>query len=114
MRFGLRGDGPTRFLKMFHGDRMKFRRLFVVLNVVVLVTTVGGMLRAQTVPQISPPAGVQRITSVEGTTEYRLANGLRVLLSPDLSSAKVTVNITYLVGSRHESYGETGMARVFL
>ena len=58
------------------------------------------------------PAGVSQGPSVEGITEYRLANGLRVLLYPDLSKPTVTVNVTYLVGSRMESYGETGMAHL--
>lgn len=59
------------------------------------------------------PAGVEKVASVEGITEYRLnSNGLRVLLFPDKSKQTVTVNITYLVGSRHESYGETGMAHL--
>jgi zinc protease len=58
------------------------------------------------------PPGVTRVTSVEGVTEYRLANGLRVLLIPDRSIDTMTVNITYLVGSRHEGYGETGMAHL--
>src|SRR5213079_2857094 len=58
-------------------------------------------------------AQVEKITSVEGITEYRLQNnGLRVLLFPDLSKPTITVNITYLVGSRHENYGETGMAHL--
>ncbi|MBV9745715.1 MAG: insulinase family protein, partial [Acidobacteriia bacterium] len=39
-------------------------------------------------------------------------NGLRVLLFPDNSKPKVTVNMTYLVGSRLEGYGETGMAHL--
>lgn len=60
----------------------------------------------------SLPAGVTRVTSVEGITEYRLANGLQVLLFPDASKPTITVNITYLVGSRHENYGETGMAHL--
>ncbi|HEX8441051.1 pitrilysin family protein [Archangium sp.] len=51
-------------------------------------------------------------TSVEGITEYRLANGLRVLLFPDPTKPTVTVNVTYFVGSRHEGYGETGMAHL--
>jgi zinc protease len=50
--------------------------------------------------------------TVEGITEYRLANGLRVLLFPDPSKPTITVNITYLVGSRNEGYGETGMAHL--
>src|SRR5437762_1553630 len=58
------------------------------------------------------PAGVARVTSVEGVTEYRLPNGLKILLIPDRSIDTVTVNVTYLVGSRHEGYGETGMAHL--
>jgi len=58
------------------------------------------------------PAGVARVTSVEGVTEYRLANGLKILLIPDRSIDTVTVNVTYLVGSRYEGYGETGMAHL--
>lgn len=54
----------------------------------------------------------EKITTVEGITEYRLPNGLKVLLFPDASRPTVTVNITYLVGSRHEGYGETGMAHL--
>ncbi len=60
----------------------------------------------------SLPAGVKKITSVEGITEYALPNGLHVLLFPDPSKPKITVNITYLVGSRMEGYGETGMAHL--
>jgi zinc protease len=58
------------------------------------------------------PNGVQKVTAAEGITEYSYPNGLHVLLFPDLSKPKVTVNITYLVGSRHEGYGETGMAHL--
>src|SRR5438552_2350116 len=58
------------------------------------------------------PKGIERVTSVEGITEYRLANGLRVLLFPDPSKQTVTVNMTYLVGSAVEEYGETGMAHL--
>lgn len=62
--------------------------------------------------QTALPKGVTRITSVEGITEYALENGMRVLLFPDSSQQSITVNITYLVGSRHEGYGETGMAHL--
>lgn len=54
----------------------------------------------------------KQVTSVEGITEYQLENGLKVLLFPDPSKQTITVNITYLVGSRHEGYGETGMAHL--
>jgi zinc protease len=61
-----------------------------------------------------PIAGQEttRITEVEGITEYRLDNGLRFLLFPDASKPTATVNVTYFVGSRHEAYGETGMAHL--
>ena len=58
------------------------------------------------------PAGVTQGSSVEGITEYGLANGLRVLFAPDSSKPTTTVNTTYLVGSRNENYGETGMAHL--
>ncbi len=54
----------------------------------------------------------RKVASVEGITEYHLENGLRVLLFPDPTRPKVTVNLTVLVGSRHEGYGETGMAHL--
>ena len=53
-----------------------------------------------------------KVTSVEGITEYRLPNGLRVLIFPDASKPTITVNMTYLVGSRHEGAGEGGMAHL--
>lgn len=64
-------------------------------------------LAAQTLPN-----GVQKVTSIEGITEYAFPNGLHVLLYPDNSQPKITVNVTYRVGSRNEGYGETGMAHL--
>ncbi|MFN8548021.1 MAG: pitrilysin family protein [Candidatus Eisenbacteria bacterium] len=58
------------------------------------------------------PAGVTAGATVEGISEFRLDNGLRVILFPDPSKESITVNATYLVGSRHENYGETGMAHL--
>lgn len=54
----------------------------------------------------------QLVTQVEGIKEYKLQNGLRILLLPDNSQNNVVVNIVYLVGSRHEGYGESGMAHL--
>jgi zinc protease len=58
------------------------------------------------------PSGVTQGPSVEGITEYRLANGLTVLFFPDASKPTTTVNVTYRVGSAYENYGETGMAHL--
>jgi zinc protease len=57
-------------------------------------------------------AKATKVRMVEGITEYHLDNGLQVLLFPDDSQSTVTVNITYMVGSRLEGYGETGMAHL--
>lgn len=60
----------------------------------------------------APAATLQKVRSVEGIDEYRLPNGLQVLLAPDDAKPTTTVNLTYRVGSRHENYGETGMAHL--
>ncbi len=76
----------------------------------------GWLLAALAAPLIIAAAawakGPEKVTSVEGITEYKLDNGLRILLFPDATRPKVTVNLTVLVGSRHEGYGETGMAHL--
>ena len=63
-------------------------------------------------PAQALPNGVQKVTSVEGITEYSLTNGLHFLVFPDPSKPTITVNITYLVGSRQEGSGEGGMAHL--
>ncbi|HBE89418.1 MAG TPA: insulinase family protein [Elusimicrobia bacterium] len=75
------------------------------------------LLSAVLIPQaamasIKLPSGVTKGASVEGIDEYFLPNGLKVLLFPDPTKPTVTVNVTYKVGSRHENYGETGMAHL--
>ncbi len=80
---------------------MKFHKL------VLATLAVACLSLAQ--PAASP---IKKITTVEGITEYRLDNGMIVLLIPDASSPKVTVNVTYMVGSKHENYGESGMAHL--
>jgi zinc protease len=54
----------------------------------------------------------RKVISIEGVTEYRLANGLRILTVPDPGASTVGVHITYFVGSRQEGYGEKGMAHL--
>ena len=63
-------------------------------------------------PVLSEDAMPKQIRSIEGITEYELDNGLQVLLLPDASRPTVTVNLTIFVGSRHEGYGEAGMAHL--
>ncbi len=83
-----------------------------VLQQSAMTQSTTGTMTPTSAASIALPQGVQRVTSVEGITEYQLPNGLRVLLFPDQSKPTITVNITYLVGSRNENYGETGMAHL--
>ena len=77
-----------------------------------VLLAMGVLAQAQTGTGVASPGGAQFFTEVEGISEYRLPNGLRVLLAPDASKPTITVNVTYRVGSRHENYGETGMAHL--
>src|SRR5688572_20905951 len=88
------------------------KRAWLTGSILVMLVSLPAVMAAQSAA-VALPQGVERITSVEGITEYRLqSNGLRVLLFPDPSKPTVTVNITYMVGSKHENYGETGMAHL--
>src|SRR4051812_2274853 len=81
------------------------RPVWVLALVVPFLFSFAVVVRAES----GPP---KKVATVEGITEYRLDNGLRFLLFPEPSTPRVTVNMTVLVGSRHEGYGETGMAHL--
>src|ERR1035437_1267206 len=83
---------------------MRFKRLIAIAAAAMVLT-------AAALAQTLPP-GVQKVTNLEGVAEYSFPNGLHVLLFPDNSKPKITVNVVYLVGSRNEGYGETGMAHL--
>jgi zinc protease len=57
--------------------------------------------------------GLEPVIRLLGIEEYRLPNGLRVVLAPDPAKPTFTINLTVLVGSIHEGAGEAGMAHVF-
>lgn len=117
----------SKNLYLGHPTIKKPMRKFLILSLLVLCGTAWAQKKAtpakgkpakgakpeSTVMENKPAlAAPQKITTVEGITEYRLQNGLRVLLFPDQSKQTITVNITYMVGSKHENYGETGMAHL--
>jgi zinc protease len=96
------------------------KKLQILLSVGLLAANFGV---AQTQKKTNPPknpvvaakavlAPLQEISNVEGIKEYQLPNGLKVLLIPDESQSNLVVNIVYHVGSRHEGYGESGMAHL--
>ena len=75
-----------------------------VLMFVAMMLTMAGAASGADAPE--------KIATIEGVSEFRLSNGARVLLFPEASRPTITVNMTVLVGSRHEGYGEAGMAHL--
>lgn len=90
---------------------LKSCALRLLLLQAVSLTLLCGITLASTTPLLAFD-GQKPIVTVEGIKEYRLSNGMQVLLAPDSAATNVAVNVTYLVGSRHEGYGETGMAHL--
>jgi zinc protease len=79
----------------------------------IVTAVVASLFSVGTTPSSAQtPAGVQKGPSLGGVTEYVFPNGLKVLHFPDPASPRITVNMTYLVGARHEGYGEGGMAHL--
>lgn len=87
---------------------MSIRHITKVFFITVFITC----LTALSFAQVALPSGVTKGATVEGITEYKLENGMKILLFKDDSKPTITVSLTYLVGSRHENYGETGMAHL--
>lgn len=82
------------------------------LDAIVLRITAAACMFSVVTPLMGADGEPALIRSLEGISEYHLENGMKVLLFPDKSSPKVTVNLTVFVGSRHEGYGEAGMAHL--
>jgi zinc protease len=51
---------------------------------------------------------IRKIAEAQGIAEYRLSNGLKVLLKPNHSAPVVSFMVVYRVGSRNEANGFTG------
>lgn len=102
-------------MKRIHllNTQVKFGLPHAVLAFVLILTSTGTMLAQGNAKQEKTMnSEVKKVTEVEGISEYQLGNGVRVLLFPDASKEVVTVNMTVFVGSRHEGYGEAGMAHL--
>ncbi len=66
-----------------------------------------------TIPAIASDPRAPSTVPVIRFTDYRLDNGLRVILSVDRSAPVVAVSAVYDVGSRNEHEGRTGFAHLF-
>jgi predicted Zn-dependent peptidase len=71
---------------------------------------------------VSSPARIAHAASSHGkpaqmpqvkVVDYRLKNGLRVLLAPDKVAPVIAISVAYDVGSRNERPGRTGFAHLF-
>lgn len=88
-----------------------------VIAVAALLTM--GMAQQFLAPRIGSVAVAQRKTSSSAEAikipfeNYKLANGLNIILSVDRSTPTVAVNIWYHVGSKNEVPGRTGFAHLF-
>lgn len=71
-----------------------------------------GLFSSPAFAQGRPAWAMQPTHQVEGMVSYRLPNGLELILYPNSTKASTTINLTVNVGSRHEGYGETGMAHL--
>lgn len=91
--------------------KMRIYKLQQITRVVLLGLLFSNFAFAQSVKGL--PAGIKYVTGTEGISEYLLeSNGLRIILFPDPTKQTLTINTTYLVGTRHENYGERGMAHI--
>ena len=91
-------------------NTLRHRRLLWVATLLLLGSS--QFVATTSHAQESKDGTIMKVTEIEGISEYKLDNGVRVLLYPDASKQVVTVNMTIFVGSRHEGYGEAGMAHL--
>lgn len=97
---------------MKHGPFAGVKPVFAFVIVLFSALLLGGCFGNTQEDTEASSTEIHKVTTVEGITEYRLDNGLQVLLFPDATKENITVNVTYHVGSKHENYGETGMAHL--
>jgi zinc protease len=79
----------------------------------LMVTIRAAAAGALVVLPLALPAQQDRVLPPVKYTEYRLPNGLRVILHEDKSTPIVAVNLWYHVGSKNEEPGRTGFAHLF-
>jgi zinc protease len=94
---------------------MRRRRLFIqmfIRIVVLAVAVLPAVLAAQSPPRAAPAGAASPRLEVP-YRQFRLANGLNVIMHRDTSVPIVAVNVWYHVGSGNERPGRTGFAHLF-
>lgn len=57
-------------------------------------------------------ADIEKVTQQQGIQEYRLENGLRVLLAPNEKETKVMLDVLYFTGSLNDPKHKSGLAHL--
>ncbi len=89
-----------------------------VLGLALTLLTLGpvsalAQARAKSASIEAIPAGIERLDSKGGITEYKLrSNGMNILLGPNHAAPVITFEVVYHVGSRNEAPGNTGSAHL--
>jgi zinc protease len=78
----------------------------------VALSTLAMPAVAQTVPVPAPVAALVKQVDIP-YSEFRLANGLRVIVNTDRKAPVVAISVWYNVGSKFEPRGKTGFAHLF-
>ncbi len=84
---------------------------FSLALLILLIVAAGAIEQSQIRPA---QAAAQSADSIAvAFKEYKLANGLRIILSEDPHAPTYSICVTYNVGSRDERPGRTGFAHLF-
>lgn len=91
---------------------MRNRTLPAIAVIFALLLPTAGFAQARTSNRAGAPQAGAPLPPVK-FTEFKLKNGLRVILHEDHSTPIVGVNLWYHVGSKNEVPGKTGFAHLF-
>ncbi|HEV7860059.1 MAG TPA: pitrilysin family protein [Pyrinomonadaceae bacterium] len=100
-----------RNLRYFSGALVAVAALFVALPSLLRAASAEEVKvegETKTVQSEQLPTGVTFVTEADGIREYKLANGMKVLLVENRVAPVATVLVVYKVGSRNEAVGYTG------
>ncbi|HYE64033.1 MAG TPA: pitrilysin family protein, partial [Pyrinomonadaceae bacterium] len=92
---------------------MRIRRLLAIMLALAIFSPTLALAQKKAPPKTpGAPTETTMLPPIKHT-EFRLDNGLRVILHEDHSTPIVAVNIWYHVGSKNEVPGRTGFAHLF-
>ncbi|MFZ6781399.1 M16 family metallopeptidase [Undibacterium sp. Ji83W] len=99
---------------IFKGMNLTVKMINAILALLLLsvMAAVSAKQSEQLLTKNSQETGIF-VRELEGISEYKLSNGLQILLIPDAFAKNTVVNLTYRVGSKYEAPDEKGIAHLF-